>query len=208
MDKENIITRQEPAFDPNKKVILDEGDTIILYIPYTHNVDEYPDMITEGWTLSQAVDFTKEKKLNITVYDKNNFVISSDDYKKYAKALVLSQSREPGDTIVENVNINITIDAEAAENIIKYPNMVTDNWTLNDAMTFATEHNLTLIVYDSAKAIIPVEEYSLYLYERIINQAKAANSQVIKGSSLSITIDAVYVPKVEEENTESTETTS
>ena len=74
------------------------------------------------------------------------------------------------------------------------------------SLTFSKEYNLTLIVYDSAKTIIPEEEYSIYSYERIINQAKAAGSQVITGSSLSITIDAVYIPRIElEEETEITE---
>ena len=197
-DKENIITKQEPAYDPNKKVSIDESDTIILYIPYTHNVDEYPDMIAEGWTLNQVIEFTKEKKLNLTVYDKNNFIISSSDYKKYENTLITSQSRAPEDTIVEGVTLSVSIDVEAQENIIKYPNMVTENWSLSDVIAFSTEHNLTLIVYDSNKTIIPSEEHSLYSYESIISQANKAGTQVIKGSSLSVTINSVYIAKIPE----------
>ena len=197
-DKENIITKQEPTYDPNKKISLDEGDTIILYIPYTHNVDEYPDMITEGWNLKQVIEFTNEKKLNLTVYDKNNFIISSSDYKKYEKALITSQSRAAEDAIVEGVTLSVSINVEAQENIIKYPNMVAEKWTLSDAITFSTEHNLSLIVYDSNKTIIPSEEHSMYSYEAIISQANKAETQVIKGSSLSVTINSVYIAKLPE----------
>ena len=198
-DKENIITKQEPVFDPDKKTIIDAGDTITLYIPYTHDIDEYPDMISESWTLKQAIDFAKEKKLNLSVHDKNNFVIPTADYSKYENIKIINQSRAAGDTIVENVSLTVKIDTEAQDNIIKYPNMVAKNWTLNDAITFALEHELNLIVYDSKKMIIPASEHSLYSYESIISQANKEGTQVIKGNSLSITIGAIYTARITEE---------
>ena len=39
-----LATGSKPSFDPNKKVAIDEGDTITLYIPYALNVDEYPEI--------------------------------------------------------------------------------------------------------------------------------------------------------------------
>ena len=55
--KEEIILEQSPIFDEKNKTLLEEGDTITLYIP--NIVNEYPDMVAEGWTLNEVIAFAE-----------------------------------------------------------------------------------------------------------------------------------------------------
>ena len=122
--KENIIIDQNPKYDEKSdKVEIKEGDIITLYIP--NIVDEYPDMVDEGWSLSDALAFAKEYKLNVSVTDKNSTTIPEDSYNKYSSATIIEQSgRLVGDPIIEgmtfkvklNVELNIPREEENTEN--------------------------------------------------------------------------------------------
>ena len=107
-DKEDIIIDQSPKYDENKdKVLLEKGDTITLYIP--NIVNEYPDMVNEGWTLNDVIAFTKEYKLNLTVYDSSKNLIPASEYNKFKDIKVIYQEREVGDTIIEGFNFSVDI---------------------------------------------------------------------------------------------------
>lgn len=109
--KEDIIIEQSPIYDETKdKVLLEKGDTITLYIP--NIVNEYPDMVNEGWTLSDVIAFSTEYKINLTIYDSSKNLIPSTEYDKYKDAKVIYQEREPGDTIIEGFNLDIHINAQ------------------------------------------------------------------------------------------------
>lgn len=108
--KENIIIDQNPKFDEKaEKKLIEEGDTITLYIP--NIVNEYPDMVDEGWTLSDVLAFTKEYKLNLSVHDKANNEIPEDKYADYNKSVVIEQSRPVGDAIIEGITLKIKLNA-------------------------------------------------------------------------------------------------
>lgn len=109
--KEDIIIDQSPKFDEkSEKILLEKGDTITLYIP--NIVNEYPDMVAEGWTLSDVIAFSEEYKLNLTVYDTNKNLIPSSEYDKYSKTKVIYQEREVGDAIIEGFNFSININTQ------------------------------------------------------------------------------------------------
>lgn len=63
-DKEEQIIDQEPKFDKEKETKLYANDSVILYIP---EVDVYPDMVKEKWTLSKVQDFAKENNLTLDI---------------------------------------------------------------------------------------------------------------------------------------------
>ena len=110
-DKEDIIIDQSPKYDENKdKVLLEKGDTITLYIP--NIVNEYPDMVNEGWTLNDVIAFTKEYKLNLTVYDSSKNLIPASEYDKFKNIKVIYQEREVGDTIIEGFNFSVDINTQ------------------------------------------------------------------------------------------------
>lgn len=97
-DKEELIIDQEPKYKSDEETKLYDGDSVVLYIP---EVDVYPDMVKEKWTLSQVEDFAKEYNLTL---DKT--FVERDDIEEN---LILSQSREPGDPIYSGYTLKITI---------------------------------------------------------------------------------------------------
>ena len=113
--KENIIIDQNPKYDKTKeeKVTIEEGDTVTLYIP--NIVNEYPDMVEEGWSLSDTLAFVKEYKLNIQVEDKDGKTIPEDKYQEYNDKAVIEQSRPKGDAIIEGITLKIKLNTTYEE---------------------------------------------------------------------------------------------
>ena len=76
--------------------------------------------------------------------------------------------------------------------------MISEGWTLNDAMTYAEGHSLNLTVYDSTGVSIPRTEYKKYSSIKLLSQSKAAGTEVITGSILSVKIDTIYITSIPE----------
>lgn len=109
-DKENIIIDQNPKYvEGEEKQVIEAGDTITLYIP--NIVDEYPDMVSEGWSLSDFIAFAEEYKLTFIVQDSTGATIPESEYNNYSSATITNQSRKAGDRILSNVTQKITINA-------------------------------------------------------------------------------------------------
>ena len=119
-NKEEIIIEQKPAFDAKAdKVLIEKGDTITLYIP--NIVNEYPDMVNEGWTLNDVIAFADKYQLNLTVYDSSKNAIPDTEYNKFKDIKVISQSRPVGDAIIENFNFYVNINTQYISNIPDTP---------------------------------------------------------------------------------------
>ena len=97
-DKKDNIISQEPAFNKDEETKLYANDSVILYIP---EVDVYPDMVKEKWTLSQVEDFVKEYNLTLDKSYKGTDEVEED--------IVLSQNRAVGDPIYEGYTLKITL---------------------------------------------------------------------------------------------------
>ena len=107
-DKENIIIDQSPKFtESDEKKILEQGDTVTLYIP--NIVDEYPDMVNEGWTLSDFLAFADEYQLTYIIQDSTGTTIPESEYSNLGSAIIISQSRKVGDRILTNVTQKIML---------------------------------------------------------------------------------------------------
>ena len=110
-DKENIIIDQSPKYtEGEEKTVIEAGDTITLYIP--NIVDEYPDMVSEGWRLSDFLAFAEEYQITYVIQDKLGNVIPSDKYDAYKDSVIQDQSRKSGDRILTNVTQKITLNVE------------------------------------------------------------------------------------------------
>ena len=103
-DKEDLIIGQEPEYKEGEEIKLYKKDTVVLYIP---EVDVYPDMVKEKWTLSQVQDFAKEYNLTLDVTYKE----TADDEEN----IVLSQGRVPGDPIYKGYTLKVTISKKIEE---------------------------------------------------------------------------------------------
>ena len=110
-DKENIIIDQSPKYtEGEEKTVIEAGDTITLYIP--NIVDEYPDMVSEGWRLSDFLAFADEYQITYVIQDKLGNIIPSDKYDAYKDSVIQDQSRKSGDRILTNVTQKITLNVE------------------------------------------------------------------------------------------------
>lgn len=119
-NKKDIIIEQSPAFDEKaEKILIEKGDTITLYIP--NIVNEYPNMVDEGWTLSDVIAFAGEYKLNLTVNDSNKKTIPESEYSKYSNIKVIYQQRAVGDQIIEGISFYVNINTQYISNIPETP---------------------------------------------------------------------------------------
>jgi len=116
-DKKDIIIEQKPAFNKDEKILLEKDDTVTLYLPDV--VDEYPDMVSENWTLSDAITFAEKYKVNLTALDKDGNVIPGSEYSTFNNKTIIKQSLPAGYSILEGVdfkvNVNDTYKAEETE---------------------------------------------------------------------------------------------
>ncbi len=97
-DKEDIIIDQEPAFKDDEETKLYKGDNIVLYIP---EVDVYPDMVAEKWTIDKVEEFADKYHLTI---DK-----SYKETEEVEEGTILKQNREPGDPIYNGYTLKVTV---------------------------------------------------------------------------------------------------
>lgn len=117
--KEDIIIDQEPKFDKEKEIRLVEGDTITLYVP--NIVNEYPDMVNEGWTLDQVKEFAEVYGISLTVefVDENNKKVEIEDDTNYGSNIVVYQSRTVGDPIVNGIPLKVRIYVEVEDDTLE-----------------------------------------------------------------------------------------
>ena len=103
-DKEDLIIDQEPKVVEEEETKLYAKDHVVLYLP---EVDVYPNMVEEKWTLSQVQDLAKEYNLTLD--------ISYKETKEVEENIILSQGRDPGDPIYEGYTLKITVSKKPAE---------------------------------------------------------------------------------------------
>ena len=122
--KEDLIIDQEPKFNKDEEIRLVEGDTITLYLP--NIVNEYPDMVTEGWTLDQVKEFTEEYGINLTVefVDEDNNEVEIEDDTNYGSNIVVYQSRQPKDPIVNGIPLKVKIYVEVEDTTLEDSGLV------------------------------------------------------------------------------------
>ncbi len=78
---------------------LSQGESIVLYIPKV--LTTYPDMVTDGWSLSRATEYCEKYGLTIKVtYKETNDV---------EEGVVLAQSPKAGEEVFENDTFKVVI---------------------------------------------------------------------------------------------------
>lgn len=97
-DKEDLIIAQEPEYKTDEETKLYSGDSVTLYIP---EVDVYPDMVAEKWTIDKVEEFADKYHLTI---DK-----SYKETDKVEEGTILKQNRDPGDPIYNGYTLKVTI---------------------------------------------------------------------------------------------------
>lgn len=93
--KENAILEQKPA--SGTKVV--EGDTVTLYIPDI--ITEYPDFVSEGWSIADIETFCNEYKINLSV--------ENVETTNVPEGSIISQSRAKGSKVMANTSLIIKV---------------------------------------------------------------------------------------------------
>ncbi len=93
-EQENIIVDQNPKAGTK----VSEGSTVTLYIP---NMNYYPDMVGEKWTLDDVKEFATKYNLNLKVVEKESTTVDP--------GIVIWQSRRSGSVIAEGASFEVNI---------------------------------------------------------------------------------------------------
>ncbi len=104
--KINTIIDQSPKYSENEEQKLEKEDIVILYTPDI--LEEYPDMVEEGWTVEKVEEFAKDYGLNLTVKDSKGKAIQ--DYGQFLSKKVTSQNRKG--KISTGVSFSVSIEAD------------------------------------------------------------------------------------------------
>lgn len=110
--KEDLIIEQSPAYDESaeEKVKLEKGDTVTIYLPDV--AETYPDMVAEGWTLSDVEAFCKEYGLTLDAKD-----ATEEESKGHEPGTVVWQVRGVNDPIIRGITFTVKIAVEVSDPI-------------------------------------------------------------------------------------------
>ena len=162
--------------DPQAGRTIKKGSTITLYESLgaeTYTVEDYTgDNYIEIRTLLKEVH-----GLEVTVEKKD-----VDSTKDYSEQEIIGQSVPAGTQLGKGDEITLYI-----PNIMDgYPNMVEEEWTIEDVEAFCTKYNITLK--------IDYEETLQYKEGTLISQSRSPKTPIISGSTLKIVV--AKVPEV------------
>ena len=87
----------------------------------------------------------------------------------------------------------------------EYPDMIAENWSLSDVMSFAEEYKINVSVLDKNGTIIPNDKLNDFLSASIIEQSRPPKDTIIEGITLKVKILATYELESSSSSDEETE---
>ena len=83
-------------------------------------------MVTEGWTLDQVKEFAEVYGVNLTVefVDADNNEVEIEDDTNYGSNIVVYQSRQPKDPIVNGIPLKVKIYVEVEDTTLEDTGLV------------------------------------------------------------------------------------
>ena len=156
--------------DPQAGRTIKKGSSITLYESLgkeTYTVEDYTGSnYIEIQTLLKSV-----YGLEVTVEKKD-----VDTSKEYNEQEIVDQSVKAGTVLGKGDSITLYI-----PNILEgYPNMVEEEWTIDDVEAFCTKYNVTLK--------IDYKETSDYEEGTLISQSRSPKSPIVSGTTLKIVV--------------------
>jgi len=182
--KTNVVIDQSPKYTDGEEIKLESGEELILYVPDIF--EEYPDMVSETWTLAKTEEFANQYGLTMIVKDKKGNTIS--DYGSYLDKVISGQNRTG--KIASGVAFTVTIDVDMSSYnlVINYLDKET-NQAIYDTKTEKHKDG------ESGKVTCPGKAF--YTTE------KSSISYVIEGKD--VTVNCYYTKDIidneEEDNT-------
>lgn len=179
--KADIVIDQSPKFNSDEEVKLEAGQDIILYVPDIF--EDYPDMVTDGWTIEKVEEFANDYGLTMNVRDKKGNKIA--DYSNYLDEVVIEQNRTGRIASGVAFAVNIDIDLTSYNLSINYMEKGTNK---------ALENTKTEKKKDGEKGSVTCPGKAGYVTE------KSEIGYEIKGAD--VTVNCYYTKEVVEEPSE------
>ena len=155
-----------------------------------------------GGTYHYLEDYTGKKyseiKAKLELYKINVLIEKKDveDKEKYKgkEDIIIDQNPKYDKEAKETTKIEEgdTITLYIPNIVSEYPDMVEEGWSLNDALAFAKEYKLNILVVDSNSTTIPEEKYNDFSNSTIIEQSRPKGDAIIEGITLKVKIKATY----------------
>lgn len=193
---EGLVIRTNPKAGSTRK----KGDTITIIESLGSEYHYLEDYTGKNYTEIKA----KLELIGVNVNIEKKDVENKDEYKGKEQNIIDQKPiynkdekkvLEKGDTVTLYI-----------PNIVnEYPDMIAENWSLSDVMSFAEEYKINVSVLDKNGAIIPNDKLNDFLSASIIEQSRPPKDTIIEGITLKVKILAAYELESSSSNDEETE---
>ena len=193
---EGLVIRTNPKAGSTRK----KGDTITIIESLGSEYHYLEDYTGKNYTEIKA----KLELIGVNVNIEKKEVENKDEYKGKEQNIIDQKPiynkdekkvLEKGDTVTLYI-----------PNIVnEYPDMIAENWSLSDVMSFAEEYKINVSVLDKNGAIIPNDKLNDFLSASIIEQSRPPKDTIIEGITLKVKILAAYELESSSSSDEETE---
>ena len=193
---EGLVIRTNPKAGSTRK----KGDTITIIESLGGEYHYLEDYTGKDYTEIKA----KLELIGVNVNIEKKDVENKDEYKGKEQNIIDQKPiynkdekkvLEKGDTVTLYI-----------PNIVnEYPDMIAENWSLSDVMSFAEEYKINVSVLDKNGTIIPNDKLNDFLSASIIEQSRPPKDTIIEGITLKVKILATYELESSSSSDEGTE---
>ena len=193
---EGLVIRTNPKAGSTRK----KGDTITIIETLGGEYHYLEDYTGKDYTEIKA----KLELIGVNVNIEKKDVENKDEYKGKEQNIIDQKPiynkdekkvLEKGDTVTLYI-----------PNIVnEYPDMIAENWSLSDVMSFAEEYKINVSVLDKNGTIIPNDKLNDFLSASIIEQSRPPKDTIIEGITLKVKILATYELESSSSSDEETE---
>ena len=193
---EGLVIRTNPKAGSTRK----KGDTITIIESLGGEYHYLEDYTGKDYTEIKA----KLELIGVNVNIEKKDVENKDEYKGKEQNIIDQKPiynkdekkvLEKGDTVTLYI-----------PNIVnEYPDMIAENWSLSDVMSFAEEYKINVSVLDKNGTIIPNDKLNDFLSASIMEQSRPPKDTIIEGITLKVKILATYELESSSSSDEETE---
>ena len=193
---EGLVIRTNPKAGSTRK----KGDTITIIESLGGEYHYLEDYTGKDYTEIKA----KLELIGVNVNIEKKDVENKDEYKGKEQNIIDQKPiynkdekkvLEKGDTVTLYI-----------PNIVnEYPDMIAENWSLSDVMSFAEEYKINVSVLDKNGTIIPNDKLNDFISASIIEQSRPPKDTIIEGITLKVKILATYELESSSSSDEETE---
>ena len=193
---EGLVIRTNPKAGSTRK----KGDTITIIESLGGEYHYLEDYTGKDYTEIKA----KLELIGVNVNIEKKDVENKDEYKGKEQNIIDQKPiynkdekkvLEKGDTVTLYI-----------PNIVnEYPDMIAENWSLSDVMSFAEEYKINVSVLDKNGTNIPNDKLNDFLSASIIEQSRPPKDTIIEGITLKVKILATYELESSSSSDEETE---